>query len=165
VVSPTPGKITFKPVITDVLENKLKAAKEVGVKYTVNAAKEKVSEKIKEFTCGRMAECVLEATGVPGVIESLFDIVSYAGRVAFVGWPNKKVQIATSIFTLKELDVMGSRVNTKEQFKNAMKLMAKEKIDTRSIISDIVSYKDIPYYVKDIVSNGSKYIKIVGIWD
>ncbi len=99
-----------EPIMIDPVDERLAKAKTLGVKYTINPAKENLVEKIKEYTNGRMAECVMEASGANSAIRSALDIVCHAGRVAFTGWPKNETPIPTDMITRKEIDIRGGRV-------------------------------------------------------
>ena len=98
----------------DLVDERLEKARSVGIEYTVNSLIENLIPKLKEITSGRMAECVIEATGSLPAIRSALDIASYRGRIALVGWPNQEAILPTGLITKKGLCVIGSRTSTGE---------------------------------------------------
>ena len=117
-------------------------------------------EAIEAITGGRMAEVVIEASGNAVAIRSSLDYVSYAGRIALVGWPKSEVPLPTALFTKKELDVVGSR-NSFHAFPESISLIASGKVDVAAVISRTIAFAEIPEFVADIAANPGNYLKVV----
>lgn len=52
-----------EPIMIDLVKERLDFAKSLGVRYTSNLREEDLVEKVSEYTNGRMAACVMEASG------------------------------------------------------------------------------------------------------
>jgi 2-desacetyl-2-hydroxyethyl bacteriochlorophyllide A dehydrogenase len=150
------------PIIMDLVDERLQLASALGVKHTINPVKEDAVEKIKKVTNGRMAEVVIEASGSKVAIQSMFNYVSYAGRIALVGWPNTDIPLATSMITKKELDVVGSRTSAGE-FDEAIELIKNKKVAVDPLISAVVALNDIPGTVENIAKHPEKFVKVVAV--
>lgn len=150
------------PIVMDIIDERLELAHSLGAKYTVNPAKENAVEKIKEFTNGRMAEVVIEASGSKAAIQSLFDYVAYAGRISLVGWPNSEIPLNTAMITKKELDIVGSRTSAGE-FAEAIELIRDKKVNVEPLISNVVTLDEVPAAVADIAKQPDKFIKVVAV--
>lgn len=150
------------PIVIDPVDERLKLARDLGVKHTINPVKEDAVERIKEITNGRMAEAAMEASGAAAAVRSTIDYVSYAGRIALTGWPKNEVPLPTFLITKKELDVRGAR-NSAWEFPEAMKLISEGKVNVAPLISKTVSLDDIPQAVRDLSDHPEKYLKITGI--
>lgn len=150
------------PIVMDLIAERLQLAHSLGVKYTVNPVTENAVEKIKEITKGRMAEVVIEASGAKAAIQSLFDYVSYAGRISLVGWPNAEIPLNTAMITKKELDIVGSRTSAGE-FAEAIELIQTKKVNVEPLISKVVTLDEIPAAVVDIAKQPDKFIKVVAV--
>lgn len=150
------------PIVSDPVQERLDYAREIGITYTVNPATEKAVEKIKEYTNGRMAEVIIEASGNAMAIRSSIDYVAYSGRIVLVGWPKKEIELPTAMFTKKELDVVGSR-NSYQEFPESIELIASGKVKVESVISNVIQFNEIPEYVKDIAQHPGNYLKVIAI--
>ena len=60
-------------IAVDIDENKLKMAKNFGATHMINSKKENVFAAIKEITNGRMADFVIEGTGIPALLNESQD--------------------------------------------------------------------------------------------
>lgn len=149
------------PILIDLLDERLEIAREVGIRYTFNPKRDNIIERIKEITNGRMAECVIEATGALSAIKASIEVSAYTGRVALVGWPSQEVSLFTALITRKELDIYGSR-NSVGEFPDAIDLISSKKINVKPIISKIVSLEEIPEYVKILAEAPERFLKVIG---
>ncbi|AJA48774.1 L-threonine 3-dehydrogenase [Clostridium pasteurianum DSM 525 = ATCC 6013] len=147
------------PVLVDIVDERLEFAKKLGIKYIINSKNQNAEEVIKNITNGRMAEVVIEASGANTAIRNTIDFVSYAGRIAFTGWPKKDTLLPTGLFTKKEIDIRGSRTSAGE-FPEALELISKGIIDVKPIISKVVRLDEVPESVKDLSEHPEKYLKI-----
>lgn len=149
------------PILVDIIDGRLDLAKTVGVEFTINSRREDPVAKVKEITAGRMAECVIEATGATSAIRSVLELASFTGRIALVGWPNSEIPLPTRVVTFKELNVYGSRTSSGE-FPEAIKLISEKNINVKALISKVVSMEEMPGSIKDLAERPEEFMKIIG---
>lgn len=148
-----------EPIMIDLVKERLDFAKSLGVQYTINLREEDLVEKVSEYTNGRMAECVMEASGANSAIRATLDIVSHAGRIALTGWPKQETPIPTDMITRKEVDVRGARTSAGE-FPEAIDLIYHQKVDVRRILTKVISIDEAPETIRDIEKNPGDYMKV-----
>lgn len=148
-----------EPIMIDLVKERLDFAKSLGVRYTINLREEDLVEKVSEYTNGRMAECVMEASGANSAIRATLDIVSHAGRIALTGWPKQETPIPTDMITRKEVDVRGARTSAGE-FPEAIDLIYHQKVDVRRILTKVISIDEAPETIRDIEKNPGDYMKV-----
>ena len=148
-----------EPIMIDLVKERLDFAKSLGVQYTINLREEDLVEKVSEYTNGRMAECVMEASGANSAIRATLDIVSHAGRIALTGWPKQETPIPTDMITRKEVDVRGARTSAGE-FPEAIELIYHQKVDARRILTKVISIDEAPETIRDIEKNPGDYMKV-----
>ena len=148
-----------EPIMIDLVKARLDFAKSLGVRYTINLREEDLVEKVSEYTNGRMAECVMEASGANSAIRATLDIVSHAGRIALTGWPKQETPIPTDMITRKEVDVRGARTSAGE-FPEAIELIYHQKVDVRRILTKVISIDEAPETIRDIEKNPGDYMKV-----
>lgn len=148
-----------EPIMIDLVKERLDFAKSLGVRYTINLREEDLVEKVSEYTNGRMAECVMEASGANSAIRATLDIVSHAGRIALTGWPKQEAPIPTDMITRKEVDVRGARTSAGE-FPEAIDLIYHQKVDARRILTKVISIDEAPETIRDIEKNPGNYMKV-----
>lgn len=148
-----------EPIMIDLVKERLDFARSLGVRYTINLREEDLVEKVSEYTNGRMAECVMEASGANSAIRATLDIVSHAGRIALTGWPKQETPIPTDMITRKEVDVRGARTSAGE-FPEAIDLIYHQKVDARRILTKVISIDEAPETIRDIEKNPGNYMKV-----
>lgn len=148
-----------EPIMIDLVKERLDFAKSLGVRYTINLREEDLVKKVSEYTNGRMAECVMEASGANSAIRATLDIVSHAGRIALTGWPKQETPIPTDMITRKEVDVRGARTSAGE-FPEAIDLIYHQKVDARRILTKVISIDEAPETIRDIEKNPGNYMKV-----
>lgn len=148
------------PIVIDIVQERLDFVKAHGIEHTINSKEENLVERIREITGGKIAQMVMEASGSNIAVKSTFDIVSNAGRVVFTGWPKHDTELSTALFTKKELDVRGARTSAGE-FEEALDIIANNKIDIASILTEVINIEDVPGKVIDIEKNPGAYMKVV----
>lgn len=152
------------PIMIDPVEERLEKAKSLDVAYTINPVSEDVVEKIKNYTNGRMAEVVMEASGANSAVRASLDYVSHAGRVVFTGWPKKETSLPTGLITKKEIDIRGARTSAGE-FEEAIDLIYSGRVDARAILTKTVPLSDAVDTIADIDKNPGNYLKVNVIMD
>ena len=153
-----------RPILIDVVEERLAFARTLGIEMTVNLKKEDLLEKVRSYTNGRMCECVMEASGANAAIRSSLDLVCHAGRVVFTGWPARETSLPTDMITRKEIDIRGARTSAGE-FEEALELISTGKVDVRKILTKLVSVQDAPDVLMDIAANPGNYLKVNVMFD
>lgn len=104
-------------IAVDVGASKLDLAKRYGAAHVIDASKEDVAARIAELTDGDGADVVIEAVGAPATFTQAIDVACFCGRVVYIGYCKAPVAYDTKFFNLKELDIMGSRNATAEDFR------------------------------------------------
>lgn len=100
-----------KVMVTDLIHNRLTLAERLGADVTVHAESDDLSHRVATWTDGDGPAVVFDATGVPAMIRSGFDLVAFSGRLVIVGLNTKDVAFPIVEFTRRELTVLGSRNN------------------------------------------------------
>ena len=148
-----------KPILIDMVEQRLAFARALGVERTVNLKTDNLLEKVKEYTDGRLCECVMEASGANSAIRSTLDLVCHAGRIVLTGWPARETSLPTDVITRKEIDIRGARTSAGE-FEEALELISSGRVNVRPILTKLVSVDEAPDTLRDIAANPGNYLKV-----
>lgn len=151
------------PILIDIVADRLNYAQKIGIQYVLNANDENHLEQIKSITKNRMAEVVIEASGANSSVKNTLIYTSFAGRIALTGWPKTETSLPTHLITFKELNIYGSRTS-KGEFEEALTLLSQNKIDPNLIVSKVISFNEIPNYIKELSDYPEKYIKINAVF-
>ena len=138
-------------IAVDLVEERLKVAKEFGADAVINASKENVVEKVKELTDGKMANCSIASIGSPPVIQSAIDVTGHNGRIVLWGGaptgtvmqfnPNDIHYSEKYLIGVEGIGV-GSNRHT-ERRPQALRHIASGKIDVKKLITKVMPMTDI----------------------
>ncbi len=148
--------------ISDICENRLNLAREIGAHFTINA---KLSDTEKEvfsyFPKG--ANVVIDAVGLPETFEQAIKLASSAGRVVLLGFDRNPSSIPQAPLTLKELTISGSRLQA-NKFPEIIKLFEKGKIKASKLISHIFPFEKIVDALNLIERERDRVCKVILIF-
>ncbi len=98
-------------MMTDLVENRLGKAAEMGADRTVLVPEENLEKAIGEFTDGEGIPVVVDTVCVPSSLEQSVKLACPAGRVVVIGLKSQPSEIVMADITKKELTIVGSRLN------------------------------------------------------
>jgi S-(hydroxymethyl)glutathione dehydrogenase/alcohol dehydrogenase len=101
-------------IAVDLLDSKLKLAREFGATDTVNASKGEADAAIRDLTGGRGVDYAFEVIGSPKVIAQAFASLARGGKAVVVGAPpfGSEVTLPAFPFSMEEKSVIGSFYGT-----------------------------------------------------
>lgn len=102
--------------VLDIAADKLALARELGAAHTIDPSAGDAAGQVERRTNGDGYDVVIEAVGVPETFTQAIDFACFAGRVVYIGYCKAPVSYKTQLFNLKELDIMGSRNATLDDF-------------------------------------------------
>lgn len=146
-----------KVLVSDVVDEKLAKAKEMGADVIVNSAKENLAETVERFSPGG-ASVVIDAVGIAPLTEQAVDLTCPTGRVAVIGFDAKPAQIPPVKITKKELTLVGSRMNC-HQFPKVVEWLNEGKINADLMISRTYPVEEIQKAFEDTIANGKDIVK------
>lgn len=134
-----------KVIAVDVADEKLAVAKSVGAQHTINSMTQNLLDEVMKITDQIGADVVIEAVGHPATYKAAIDVVSFVGRVACIGYAKDDVAFTTKYFVQKELDIMGSRNATAEDFNAVVDYLQKNRdFPLSSVITKKVPLAESP---------------------
>jgi len=124
-------------ILSEIVESRLKAAKDFGADVVVNPLNEDLSKVVKGLTQGYGADAVIVATGSKTAIESAFKAVSAAGTIVLFGgtYPPTNIEVDPNLIHYGELKVTGSYDHLPTHVERGLKLLSQKKINVKKLIS------------------------------
>jgi len=153
-------------VAVDVLDWKLRLAKRLGAKVTVNANNDDVSEIISRVTDGKFGDVVLDFVGHRKTIEQAIASTGKGGRVVIVGISRDSLEI-TPYKTIigRELEIIGVDDHLNSELDELVKLVRAEKISLSRSITHKVTLNTINHGFKILESTRERALRIVVVKD
>jgi threonine dehydrogenase-like Zn-dependent dehydrogenase len=147
-------------IAVDVDDSKLGLARKAGAMETINSGRESLHDKLQMLTGGEGPNVVIEAVGLPQTFQAAVDEVSFAGRVIYIGYTKEKVSYDTKFFVMKELDILGSRNATRQNFSEVFQVLESVQYPVRETITNTVPFANAGEALATWASAPSRITKI-----
>lgn len=148
-------------MITDVIEERLKLAKKLGAKITVNVSREDANLVIKKRWGKDGADVILECVGSPATIRKAIELARKGTKIVVGGVFTQEVKLPIGLVQDRELELVGSLVYKRDDFEEGLNLIAKGLVDVESLITHHFGLKELPQAFKFIEENKAKVLKVL----
>jgi propanol-preferring alcohol dehydrogenase len=116
-------------IAVDVNEARLELAKSLGADAVIDARRGPFHETVRQLTDGQGVDVVMEFVANQHTLPSSYQSVKRAGRLVFVGYtPQLPLSVMPHELVRNELEIVGSRANTKLELQETMDLVARGRI-------------------------------------
>ncbi len=122
---------------TDVDEQRLRLARDLGADYTLNVQREDAAELVMGLTDGFGADIVYECSGAGPAAQQLLKLVRKGGQYAQIGLCGKPITWDLDQLAYRQLRVTGSFAHVPSSWFHALQLMAQGKVQTRPLVTDL----------------------------
>ncbi len=136
-------------IAVDIDDAKLALARKIGAAHVVNSGPAGLAARILEHTNGEGADVVVEAVGIPGTFVAAVDAVAFTGRIVYIGYAKAPVTYDTSAFVRKELDILGARNATPDDFGAVTTMLRRTAFPVDAVVSRSVSLDDAGLALED----------------
>jgi alcohol dehydrogenase, propanol-preferring len=115
--------------ISDINDNKLTMARELGADATFNPQKQMIPDEVKKLTGNLGVDVVFDLVGAKDSLEIGVESLRRLGRMVLMGVGNNAVLNATSSrMMVNELEILGSRSSNRQELKETLELVASGRI-------------------------------------
>ncbi|HEY1580917.1 MAG TPA: zinc-binding alcohol dehydrogenase family protein [Terracidiphilus sp.] len=145
----------------DVDDRKLETARKAGAAEGVNSKKSDLHDTLLNLTNGRGPDVVIEAIGLPATYRAAVEEVAYAGRVVYIGWAKEPVTYETRPFVHKELDIIGSRNATPDDFREVIRMLEAKRFPVDAAVTHTVPFEETPAILEAWNREPERFTKIM----
>lgn len=150
----------------DLINDRLKIAKEMGADECINSKYGDPVEKILELTNGEGVDVIFEAVGGSAeTIQLAMKIVRKGGRIVYLGWFTEPKLISLVDNWKKEVSLIPSYVwgfwNGIDEFRIALDMLARREVDIRKIITHRFPLEEIMKALELINKKEENVIKVI----
>lgn len=136
-------------IAVDVDDRKLALAKQAGATHAVNSRTEDLHARLQSLTDGDGPNVAIEAVGSPATFQAAVGEVSFAGRVVYIGYAKAPVSYETKYFVMKELDILGSRNATRDDFEEVVALLRSGRYPADRTVTQSVPFAEAGTALRD----------------
>lgn len=148
-------------IAVDVDDAKLKLPKALGARYAINSKTQDIVSFLKEIGDGLGPDVIIEAVGSPISYRTAIELVAFSGRLVCIGYAKEDIPMPTKLWVQKELDIVGSRNATPEDFKSVIDYLKTGAFPTERVISRIFSPEKAGEAVREWGNNPASVLKLL----
>ncbi len=152
-----------KVFMCDVAEAKLQYAENFGIDgIIINDNNDTFIEKAMAATGGNGFDITIEAVGLPSTFQNSVDAVAFHGRTIIIGVGKKNADFNFTTIQRKEMDIMGSRNATKEDFEEVIQIIKSGKVrNLDKIVTHEFSFDDADKAFAELDANAANMLKVI----
>ncbi|HEY6445917.1 MAG TPA: zinc-binding alcohol dehydrogenase family protein [Acidobacteriaceae bacterium] len=128
-------------IAMDVDDGKLELARSAGAREVVRGG-DGAAAGVRALTGGEGPDVVIEAVGTPQTFRLAVEVVSFTGRVVYIGYAKEPVSYETKLFVQKELDILGSRNATDADFDEVIAMLRSGGFPVEDAVSLVVPLEE-----------------------
>lgn len=147
--------------IADLLESRLKLAKEYGADMIINSKTDDLSVKCKDFTGNQGFDVCVEACGAPETFLACIDEAAHGANIILIGNGKRETTFVHSIILKKELNIFGSRNAFTRDFETLIDLVASGAVDVTKMITDVYDFENAKAAFDSLVNNDGSINKLL----
>jgi threonine dehydrogenase-like Zn-dependent dehydrogenase len=146
-------------VASDLIPERVDAARMVGADLAVNAGQKSIAFEIRNYWSGDQAEFVIDAVGSSKTKMLSLELVEPGGMVVWLGLHEDRIQLDSYALTLGQKSVSGSYSGSFDDFRQAAQLLASGDLDTRWTTKYPLADGEIGF--RAMLSGGGNNIKAI----
>ncbi len=147
-------------MITDIFDERLARAEDMGADFTVNVKKVKLLDSVMDWTNKEGAMVIADTVCSPESFTETLLLACPAGRIVTLGLIDKPSKIAQVIITKKELDIRGSRLSN-YRFPEVIEGFESGELTPQKLCSHVIPFTDVEKAFKLIKEHPEQVCKIV----
>ncbi len=124
-----------KVMVTDINQEKLDYALECGMDYAVDTSKISLKDAIEQNFGVRKADVIVDCVAAPPVFQTILDASRPSSEIIITGNYKAPVTLELPRIQRREVEILGHMMYVREDFADAIRLLAEGKINTRKLIS------------------------------
>ena len=133
-----------KVIALDINDDRLNFCKEkLEIEYTINPAKEDVTEALQKLTNNDMPTVIIDATGNQKAINGAFQYLAHGGRYVLVGLQKGEISFIHPEFHKRESTLMSSRNANRVDFEHVIDSMKKGLVKPTTYITHTVGFDEV----------------------
>lgn len=148
-------------IITDLLDYRLKKAKDLGADKIINPTSQNLEEFIEKTYGEDGIDLIYDCVVVEETLSQAIRIARKGTKIIIVGVPEENPKINLAYIGDRELELIGSLMYIRDDFEEAINLIQKKKIKVAPLITHSFKLKDIQKAFELILEKKESVIKVL----
>lgn len=129
-------------IVTDIINERLDAAKALGATATINSIEQDLEALISELTSAEGVPLIADAACIPALLPQILRIASPAGRIGLLGLTATPSELVQMEVIKKELTLVGSRLSN-GRFPDVLDMIASGQLNPSAMVSHRIPLNSI----------------------
>lgn len=154
-----------KVMITDIKPQRLQIAAKCHIDHCLNAVEWQLGDAINQYFEADGADVIFDCAGVKSTIIDAISTARRGSKIVVVANFKERVDIELVLMQRKELTMYGIMMYVREDYENAIRLIAEGKINTKALITnyfEMTQFLEAYQYIDKNQDNVMKVILKVG---
>ncbi|MBN2238806.1 MAG: galactitol-1-phosphate 5-dehydrogenase [Dehalococcoidales bacterium] len=148
-------------IVSDLSDNRLKIARELGADAAINPGKENYLEAVKRLTGGDMVDVSIEAVGIGVTVNQAIKSLKRMGTALWVGNSAREIEIDMQEIVTSALKIVGTYIYTHTEFGEVIDIMGTGNPSAEKLVSKVVSLDEAPDAFRMLHEQPDSFIKII----
>ena len=148
-------------LLVDRVASRLARGEAMGAEVLEVGADDELGAAVREWAGADGPEVVVEATGVPALVQLAVELVSHAGRVVVVGLSADHAPVRVGDLPLKEIDVLGVSCCGADEFAAAVDLVGRRRDVAAGLVTHEFPLEQAPAAIAYAIAHPAEVMKAV----
>ncbi len=148
-------------IVSDLSDVRLNKAKDIGADYTINPKREDYMKTVNSITEGEMVDVSFEAVGIQATANQAIKCLKSFGKAVWVGLSQNQIEINMQDVVASARSVLGSYIYTHSEFGEMVEILSRGELNTKQLITKVITLEESVDMFDDIYSYPDKYIKVI----
>jgi L-gulonate 5-dehydrogenase len=148
-------------LLVDRVASRLARGEAMGAEVLEVGADDELGAAVREWAGADGPEVVVEATGVPALVQRAVELVSHAGRVVVVGLSADHAPVRVGDLPLKEIDVLGVSCCGADEFAAAVDLVGRRRDMAAGLVTHELPLEQAPAAIAYAIAHPAEVMKAV----
>jgi len=148
-------------VVSDLSDDRLKVATELGASKTINPTNQDYLELVKIFTDENMIDVSFEAVGITAAANQSLQVLRNMGTSIWVGNSAREIEINMQDIVTSALKICGTYIYTHKEFGEVVEIMGTGNLRVDNLISKVITLEEAPETFAAIHRQPDSFIKVI----
>ncbi|HEX4037667.1 MAG TPA: zinc-binding dehydrogenase, partial [Acidobacteriaceae bacterium] len=123
--------------------------------------RDNLPDALATLTNGHGPDVVIEAVGSPATFRAAVELVSFTGRVVYIGYAKEPVTYETRLFVQKELTILGARNALPADFEQVIRMLEQHRFPVARAITTTVPIEQTPDILRSWNDDPARFTRIM----
>ncbi|MFQ5835256.1 MAG: zinc-binding dehydrogenase [bacterium] len=148
-------------IITDLLDYRLKKARDLGADRAINSRRENLVSLIKGDYGEAGIDLIYDCVGIEETVSQAIQIARKGTKILIVGVPEEKIGVNLAYVQDRELEILGSLMYLRKDFTTAIELIHQGKVRVGPLISHHFTLEEIDKAFQKILNVKEDVLKVL----